>query len=34
MKPTIPPVTLAPMVRAIESRWSVTLAPKESCNAD
>jgi hypothetical protein len=28
MKHTIPPATLAPIVRAVESRWNVTLAPK------
>jgi len=30
MKHAIPPATLAPIVRAIESRWQVTLAPKGS----
>jgi hypothetical protein len=30
MKHTIPPATLAPIVRAIESRRGVTLAPKDS----
>jgi hypothetical protein len=30
MKHAIPPTTLAPIVRAVESRWNVTLAPKGS----